>query len=96
MVDKSNLPKINDPIFKAIVKYEGHPIILRVKNYMKGKDLYFSFEFVDKPKVSKEKNKLDRKKACQEHHIPVELIKSNKDLFVSFHVPQFQYLLIQF
>ena len=48
---------------------------------MKEKDLYFSFEFVDKPKISKEINKLDEKKACQEHDIPVKLIKSNKDLF---------------
>ena len=57
---------------------------------MKEKDLYFSFEFVDKPKISKEINKLDQKKACQEHDIPVKLIKSNKDLFFSFYTPQFQ------
>ena len=47
---------------------------------MKEKDLYFSFEFIDKTKISKEINKLDKKKACQEHDIPVKLIKSNKDL----------------
>ena len=51
---------------------------------MKRKGLYFSFEFVDKPKISKEINKLDRKKACQENDIPVKLIKSNKDLFSHF------------
>ena len=48
---------------------------------MKEKDLNFSFELVDKPKISKEINKLDGKKTCQEHDIPVKLIKSNKDLF---------------
>ena len=48
---------------------------------MKEKDLNFSFEFVNKPKISKEINKLYGKKACQEHDIPVKLIKSNKDLF---------------
>ena len=48
---------------------------------MKEKDLSFSFEFVNKPKISKEINKLDGKEACQEHDIPVKLIKSNKDLF---------------
>ena len=58
---------------------------------MKEKDLYFSFEFLDKPKVSKEKNKLDRKKACQEHHIPVKFIKSNKDLFSHFKYHNFKY-----
>ena len=51
---------------------------------MKEKDSYFSFEFVDKPKISKEINKSDEKKACQEHDIPVKLIKSNKDLFSHF------------
>ena len=51
---------------------------------MKEKDLNFSFEFVDKPKNSKEINKLDGKKACQEHDIPVKLIQLNKDLFSHF------------
>ena len=51
---------------------------------MKEKALNFSFEFVVKPKISKEINKLDGKKACQEHNIPVELIKSKKDLFFHF------------
>ena len=82
--DESNLPNVEDPILKAIAKYENHPSILRIKNYMKEKDLYFSFEFADKPKISKEINKLDEKKACQEHDIPVILIKSNKDLFSHF------------
>ena len=51
---------------------------------MREKDLYFSFEYVDKPKISKEINKSGGKKACQEHDIPVKLIKSNKDLFSHF------------
>ena len=82
--DESNLSNIDDPISKAIAKYENHPSILRIKNYMKEKDLNFSFEFVDKPKISKEINQLNGKKACQEHDIPVKLIKSNKDLFSHF------------
>ena len=49
--DESNLSNINDPILKVIAKYENHPSILRIKNYMKEKDLHFSFEFVDKPKI---------------------------------------------
>ena len=51
---------------------------------MKEKDLNFSFEFVNKPKISKEMNKLDDQKACQEHDVPVKLIKLNKDLFSHF------------
>ena len=61
--DESNLPNVEDPILEAIAKYENHPSILRIKNYTKEKDLYFSFEFFDKPKISKEINKLDKKKA---------------------------------
>ena len=72
--DEPNLSKIDDPISKAIAKYENHPSILRIKNYMKEKDLNFSFEFVNKPNISKEINKSDGKKACQEHYIPVKLI----------------------
>ena len=82
--DEPNLSKIDDPISKAIAKYENHPSILRIKNYMKEKDLNFSFEFVDKPNISKEINQLNGKKAYQEHDIPVKLIKSNKDLFSHF------------
>ena len=93
--DESNLSNIHDPILKAIAKDENHPSILRIKNYLK---MHFSFEFVDKPKISKEVNKLDRKKACQKHNIPVKLIKSNKDLFsyinrikiFFLYIPQFQ------
>ena len=34
--------------------------------------------------MSKEINRLDKKKACQENDIPVKSIKSNKDLFSQF------------
>ena len=71
--DEPNLSNIDDPILKATAKYENHPSILRIKNYMKEKDLNFSFEFVNKPKISKEINKLDGKKACQEYNIPVKI-----------------------
>ena len=58
--DEPNLPNIDNPIIKAIAKYENHPSILRIKTYIKEKDLNFFFEFVNKPKISKEINKLDR------------------------------------
>ena len=60
--DESNLSNIDDPILKAIAKYENHQSILRIKNYMKEKNLNFSFEFVDKPKMPMEINELDSKK----------------------------------
>ena len=46
-------------ILKAISKYENDPSILRMKNYIRET---ISFVFVDKPKISNEINKLDRKK----------------------------------
>ena len=63
---------------------------------MKEKDLNFSFEFVDKPKISKEIDKLDGKKPCQEHDIPVKLIKSNKNLFSHFIYHNFKNSLFKF
>ena len=46
-----NLLNVDDPLLKAITKYENHPSILRIKNYLKEKNFAFSFEFVDKPKI---------------------------------------------
>ena len=57
---------------------------------MTKKDLNCSLEFVDKPNILKEINHFDRKKACQEHDIPVKLIKLNKNLLFSIYIPQFQ------
>ena len=39
--DIPNLSNIDDPILKAIAKYENHPSISRIKNYLKEKDLNF-------------------------------------------------------
>ena len=44
--DESNLSNIDDPILTAIAKYENHPSSLRIKSYMQGKGLNFSFKFV--------------------------------------------------
>ena len=41
-------------MLKIIAKYENDSIILRIKNYMKEKELNFSFNYIDKPKISKE------------------------------------------
>ena len=57
--DESTLPNIDNATLKAIAKYENHQSILRIKNYMKEKNLNFSFEFVDKPKMPMEINELD-------------------------------------
>ena len=35
---ESGLTNVDDPILKAIAKYENHPSIVRIKNYMKDRD----------------------------------------------------------
>ena len=37
-----------DPVFNAIRKYEYHPSIKKIKHFMGGKDLQFSFIFETK------------------------------------------------
>lgn len=56
-------------------------IIREFQKLYEGRIRVFFFNFIDKRKISKEINKLDRKKANQKNDIPVKFIKSNKDLF---------------
>ena len=72
---------ITDPVFNAIKKYEDHPSIKKIKHFMVGKDLQFSFNFETKNKISAEIRNLDNKKACQESDLPVKIIKDNIDIF---------------
>ena len=60
--DESYLTKISNPITKAIAKEKSHPNISRIENYMKQKNLFFSFEFPDNPKNSKEMNYVIQKR----------------------------------
>ena len=75
---------IIDPVFNAIKKYENHPSIKKIKQFMSGKDLKFSFIFETKSKILAEIHNLDNKKACQENDIPVKIIKDNIDIFSEF------------
>ena len=54
---------ITDPVFNAIKKYENHPSIKKIKYFMSGKDLKFSFIFEIKNKILAETHNLDNKKA---------------------------------
>ena len=69
------------PVFNAIKKYESHPSIKKIKQFVSGKDLKFSFIFETKNKLLAEIHNLDNKKACQESDIPVKIIKDNIDIF---------------
>ena len=52
---------ITDPVFNAIKKYEDHPSIKKIKHFMSGKDLQFSFNFETKNKILAEIHDLDKK-----------------------------------
>ena len=80
---------ITDPVFNAIKKYEDHPSIKKIKHFMSGKDLQFSFNFETKNKILAEIHNLDKKKACQESDIPVKIIKDNIDIFSEFILHSF-------
>ena len=80
---------ITDPVFNAIKKYEDHPSIKKIKLFMSGKDLKFSFNFETKNKTLAEIHNLDKKKACQESDIPVKIIKDNIDIFSEFILHNF-------
>ena len=59
-----NIENINDPVDKAIQKFEFHPSILRIKNKIREKvsPNLFSFSQVTKAKVLKEINLINNKK----------------------------------
>ena len=80
---------ITDPAFNAIKKYEDRPSIKKIKHFMVGKDLQFSFNFETKNKILAEIHNLDKKKACQESDIPVKIIKDNIDIFSEFILHNF-------
>ena len=64
---------ITVPVFNAIKKYENHPNIKKIKHFMSGKVLKFSFIFETKNKILAEIRNLENKKACPESDIPVKI-----------------------
>ena len=57
---------ITDPVLNAIKKYADYPSIKKIKHFMSGKELQFSFNFETKNKILAEIHDLDSKKACQD------------------------------
>ena len=53
---------ITDSVFNAIIKYEDHPSTKRIKHFIDGKDLQFSFKFKTKNKILPEIHNLAKKK----------------------------------
>ena len=52
---------ITDLVFSAVKKYNDHPSIKKIKHFMSGKDLQFSFNFETKNKILAEIHDLDKK-----------------------------------
>ena len=55
----SNIEKIKDPVFRAILKCENHPSIIAINE--KSKNAKFSFHEVNNEKFAKEIRRLNKK-----------------------------------
>ena len=69
----------DNPLFKAIKKYNDHPSILKIKENISEKD-GFSFECVDLWSVIKEIISLNESKASPLESIPAKILKENLDI----------------
>ena len=66
-------------------KFRNHPSILSINENMERRGCpSFAFKFVSLEEAIKEVNKLSIKKPSQILHIPVKIIKENKDLISDF------------
>ena len=74
---------IQDPIIAAIEKYKRHPSILKIKKQIRIEN-YFDFQHIDDKKMAEVlKDYLNVKKAKQDNHFEIKLIKGNIELFSS-------------
>ena len=69
-----------DPIKRAILKYEHHPSILKIKEVFGNQDK-FSFDHCMYEDVCDEIQSLNVSKACPKTSIPTRIIKDNCDIF---------------
>ena len=77
----NNVEHIEDPIFKAIKKYERHPSIRKINESNLHAIESFNFETITEHNILNEINALDTKKATQINSIPINIIKDNSDIF---------------
>ena len=74
-----NFENVEDSVLRAILKYKNHPSITVRKK--KGKNSVSSFYEVDKDKIKKEINRLNKNKASQKSDIPIKIIHDYVDIF---------------
>ena len=78
-----NADHIDDPILKAIHKYELHPSVIKIKEKMTEFNFHiFSFKKLNENEIKKQICSLKSSKAQQPNDIPTQLIKENIDIFV--------------
>ena len=84
LIDISNVTTHPDPILRAIETYKNHSSVLKIKAFMRNRNLSFSFSYTTKQNISKALKNLDQKKACQGNDIPVKMIKFSDDIVSDF------------
>ena len=82
-IDESNLTNVsineNDPILRAIHKYEQHPSIIKIKEVV-GNDAHFTFSYVDNRTIMDGIYSLKTSKSNPQNSIPANIMKENCDL----------------
>ena len=76
----SDVGQIDDPVLKAIKKYEKHPSIIAISNKTKTNSS-FTFHQPSRREIEKQIQNLDVLKACREDDIPTKIIKENSEIF---------------
>ena len=77
LYDVSN---INDPVERAIQKYQNHPSIQMNKETFDN-DKTFSFDLFSPDTIFKEIVSLDTNKSTYSNDVPTKVYKANADLF---------------
>ena len=78
-----NVDHIQGPVLKAILKYQNHPSIIKIKqNILQTKT--FSFQKISKEEIEKQILSLDTSKAQQQTDIPTRIIKQCSDIFTPY------------
>ena len=82
-IDESHFMNVNvnenDPILRAIYKYEQHPSITKIK--VVGDDTPFGLSHVDNQTIMGEIYSLKTSKANPQNSIPAYIMKENCDIF---------------
>ena len=81
---------IDDPVLKAIKRYEKHPSIKMIKEKME-QTKTFTFKKPNRAEIEKNICNLDISKAGQENDIPTKIIKENCEIFAEFIESNFSY-----